>query len=54
MLINGLTLLAFGLTSPLWKKVKENNGEDVTTITSQPESTANESEANQNKEESAE
>ena len=48
LLINGLTLLAFG------KKVKENNGEDVTTITSQPESTANESEANQNKEESAE
>lgn len=54
LLINGLTLLAFGLTSPIGKKVKENNGEDVTTITSQPESTANESEANQNKEESAE
>lgn len=54
LLINGLTLLAFGLTSPIEKKVKENNGENVTAIKSEPETTANESDVNQNKEESAE
>ena len=54
LLINGLTLLAFGLTSPIEKKVKENNGEDVTVIKSEPETTGNKSELNQNKEESTE
>ena len=54
LLINGLSLLAFGLTSPIEKKVKENNGGDATAIKSEPETTENESEVNQNKEESVE
>lgn len=54
LLINGLTLLAFGLTAPIEKKVKENNGGDATAIKSDSETTANKSEVNQNKEESIE
>lgn len=54
LLINGLSLLAFGLTSPIEKKVKENNGGDATAIKSEPETTENESEVNQNKKESVE
>lgn len=54
LLINGLTLLAFGLTAPIEKKVKEINGGDATAIKSDSETTANKSEVNQNKEESIE